>query len=39
MTDQEVAQFLKANVHLIIKLQKWARGNRARKQVAFMKSK
>jgi len=39
MTDQEVLKFLQDNVHLIIKLQNWVRGNKARKQVAFMKSK
>lgn len=32
-------KFLNKNIKLIVKIQAWARGNRARKQTAFMKSK
>jgi len=39
MTDEEVISFLQENVKYIIKLQSWARGQKARKKVLFLKSK
>lgn len=39
MSDIEVIDFLKKNIHYICKLQAWYRGNKARKRVDFMKSK
>jgi len=39
MTEDQLMAALQANLHIIIRLQAWARGNRARKQIKFMKSK
>ena len=39
MSNDEVVQFLNDNIKYIVKLQAWARGNKARRKVAFMKSK
>ena len=39
MENTQVKDLLANNIHLIIKLQAWARGNKCRKQVKFMKSK
>lgn len=39
MENNDVKDLLQSNIHLIIKLQAWARGNKSRKQVKFMKSK
>lgn len=37
--DDNILTYLQKNIRYIIKLQCWVRGNRGRKQVAFMKSK
>ena len=39
MQVAEVKDVLAANIHLIIKIQAWARGNKARKHTKFLKSK
>ena len=39
MENTEVKDLLSSNIHLVIKLQAWARGNKARKAVKFMRSK
>ena len=39
MTDSEVRDFLSQNIHFIIKLQSWYRGNKARRKILFLKSK
>ena len=37
--DEQLVALLQQNIHYIVKLQAWARGNRARKQFVFLKSK
>ena len=37
--DDKLIALLHQNMHFIVKLQAWARGNRARKQFVFLKSK
>lgn len=39
MTEEESRRFILSNVNIITRLQAWARGNLARKQVEFLKSK
>ena len=39
MTDSEVRDFLTQNIHYIIKLQSWYRGNKARRRILFLRSK
>ena len=39
MTEDQLMAALQANIWIIVRLQAWARGNRARKQIKFMKSK
>ena len=39
MSNEEVIDFLQQNAIYIVKLQSWARGLKARKKVAFLKSK
>jgi len=39
MENNDVKDLLANNIHLVIKLQAWARGNKCRNNVKFMKSK
>ena len=39
MSDSEVRDFLSSNIHYIIKLQSWYRGNKGRRRILFLKSK